>query len=196
MPHECVTFVKENNHRWPLMTRCKFFLYGMYFFLLLTTGGMSGCTAQNGQQGRAGDKGDSLMNISEDEWKQRLSPEQYEVLRNKATERPFSGKYVNTTAEGIYVCAGCGAELFSSADKFDAGCGWPSFSAALAEGRIIERTDRSHGMVRTEIICARCGGHLGHVFDDGPLPTGLRYCVNSVSLDFRPAAETPDKPGH
>lgn len=117
----------------------------------------------------------------------RLTPEQYEVLREKGTERPFSGKYVNVTDKGIYVCAACGAELFSSADKYDAGCGWPSFSAALTEGKIIEKKDLSYGMIRTEIQCARCGGHLGHVFDDGPKPTGLRYCVNSVSLDFKPA---------
>ncbi len=126
------------------------------------------------------------MKLSDSEWKKRLQPEAYEVLRNKATEAPFSGRYVNTTAEGSYVCAGCGTELFSSKDKFDAGCGWPSFSAALDNGRILEQEDLSKGRVRTEIICAHCGGHLGHVFNDGPAPTGLRYCVNSVSLDFEP----------
>lgn len=126
------------------------------------------------------------MKLSDSEWKQRLRPDQYEVLRNKATERPFSGQYVNTTADGTYHCAGCGSPLFSSKDKFDAGCGWPSFSAALADGSIIKQQDLSHGMIRTEIICASCGGHLGHLFDDGPKPTGLRYCVNSISLTFEP----------
>jgi peptide-methionine (R)-S-oxide reductase len=123
--------------------------------------------------------------MSEEEWKKVLTPEQYAVLREKATEKPFSGKYYMLNEKGIYVCAACGAELFSSEDKFDAGCGWPSFSNALAEGRVIEKPDNSHGMIRTEILCANCGGHLGHVFDDGPKPTGLRYCVNSVSLEFK-----------
>lgn len=155
------------------------------FFALL----LGSCNAQNTGVSKetAQQQKDSLMDLTNDDWKQRLSPEQYEVLRNKATERPFSGKFVNTTAQGTYVCAACGAELFSSKDKFDAGCGWPSFSDALAEGRIVEKPDLSGGMVRTEIQCARCGGHLGHLFDDGPKPTGLRYCVNSVSLDFKPA---------
>ncbi len=129
----------------------------------------------------------NTMKTTEEEWKEKLTPEQYEVLRNKGTEAPYSGKYVSTTADGTYVCAACGTPLFSSKDKYDAGCGWPSFTAALEEKRIIEKEDRSAGMVRTEILCAHCGGHLGHVFNDGPKPGGLRYCVNSVSLDFKPA---------
>ena len=145
------------------------------------------CSAQQNRSNEAGSKSDTLMKLSEEEWKARLTPAQYDVLRNKATERPFSGKFVNMNEKGTYICAACGAELFSSRDKFDAGCGWPSFSDAIAEGRIIEKPDNSLGMHRTEILCARCGGHLGHVFDDGPAPTGLRYCVNSVSLDFKPA---------
>jgi peptide-methionine (R)-S-oxide reductase len=119
------------------------------------------------------------------EWKKILSPEQFDVLRRKGTEAPFSGKYWNQKDDGTYVCAGCGTELFTSADKFDAGCGWPSYTRAMDDGRITEHVDTTHGMTRTEVTCTKCGGHLGHVFDDGPEPTGLRYCINSVSLDFK-----------
>lgn len=124
------------------------------------------------------------FNKTEEEWKKTLTPEQYRVLREKGTEAPFSGKYYRHDEKGNYHCAGCGALLFSSDSKFDAGCGWPSFSAALEKGNILEKTDTSHGMVRTEVVCKNCGGHLGHVFDDGPSPTGLRYCINSVSINF------------
>lgn len=125
---------------------------------------------------------------SDEEWKAELTPEQYEVLRRKGTERPFSGQYNDHKAQGTYVCAGCGAELFSSGDKFESGCGWPSFTRPAQDAGIDEETDTSHGMVRTEVLCTHCGGHLGHVFPDGPAPTGLRYCINSVSLGFRDAA--------
>jgi peptide-methionine (R)-S-oxide reductase len=122
---------------------------------------------------------------SEEEWKNQLDEEAYRVLRQKGTERPFSGKYYYHNDTGIYVCRGCGAPLFSSETKFDAGCGWPSFYKPITPVAIIEKLDLSHGMIRTEVICATCGGHLGHVFDDAPdQPTGLRYCINSVSLDF------------
>lgn len=129
-------------------------------------------------------KSDTVVK-SEAEWKKILTPEQFEVLRNKGTERAFTGKYWNTKTDGTYVCAGCGAELFTSADKFDSGCGWPSFDKAVVEGRIKENVDTSHGMVRTEVVCARCGGHLGHLFDDGPTKTGMRYCINSVSIELK-----------
>ena len=125
------------------------------------------------------------MKKSEEEWKKILSPQQYEVLREKGTERPYTGKYYLHTEKGIYICAACGAELFRSETKFDAGCGWPSFSDVLDSSKVIYTKDNTLGMVRTEITCANCGGHLGHVFDDGPKPTGLRYCINSVSIDFK-----------
>jgi peptide-methionine (R)-S-oxide reductase len=123
---------------------------------------------------------------SEDEWREELSPDQYEVLRRKGTERAWSGKFVNEHRDGTFRCAACGAVLFRSDTKFESGSGWPSFyEPAIAEAVELHE-DRSHGMVRTEVTCRRCGGHLGHVFDDGPAPTGQRFCINSLSLDFDP----------
>ncbi len=124
---------------------------------------------------------------SEDEWRAALSPEQFRVCRRKGTEPAFSGEYCDSKTLGTYHCGCCGAPLFSSEDKFDSGTGWPSFLRALDENRITTEQDRSHGMVRTEICCAACDAHLGHVFPDGPQPTGLRYCVNSVALSLSPA---------
>jgi peptide-methionine (R)-S-oxide reductase len=124
------------------------------------------------------------------EWKQELTPEQYRVLRQKDTERAFTGAYWNLHDPGVYRCAGCGQVLFAADQKFDSGCGWPSFSAPAATNRIEARTDESHFMHRTEVLCSRCGGHLGHVFEDGPKPTGMRYCINSASLKFEHKPET------
>lgn len=129
------------------------------------------------------------LNKSEEEWKKELTPEQFYVMREAGTERPFSGKYNMHFEKGIYTCGACGEPLFTSESKFDGHCGWPSFDKEIAEGKILEKVDTSHGMTRTEILCANCGSHLGHVFDDGPTDTGLRYCVNSLSLEFEESSK-------
>ena len=121
---------------------------------------------------------------TDQEWREELAPEQYEVLRRQGTEPPFTGRYVYSKEQGTYRCAACGADLFSSDTKFDSGTGWPSFYEPMDESGVELREDRSHGMARTEVVCATCGGHLGHVFDDGPNPTGQRYCINSCALDL------------
>lgn len=126
------------------------------------------------------------IELSEAEWRERLTPEQYQILRQAGTERAFTGKYEKNKAPGMYYCAGCGAPLFSSDTKYNSGSGWPSYTAPVAEDAVDEHSDSTHGMVRTEVRCARCEGHLGHVFPDGPGPEGLRYCINSASLDFKP----------
>jgi methionine-R-sulfoxide reductase len=151
----------------------------------------SSCSGQPQQSSNKSTQNQSKMNSSEipkteDEWKAKLSPEQYYVLREKGTERAFSGKLYLTKENGVYTCAGCGNELFSSDMKFDSHCGWPSFDKEIQGGKIKTQVDKTYGMVRTEIMCAKCGGHLGHLFDDGPTETGLRYCVNSLSLEFVP----------
>jgi len=126
----------------------------------------------------------NFLNLSDEEWAKRLKPEEYRVLRQHGTERPYTGEYDQHWEAGTYVCKGCGAELFTSNTKFDAGCGWPSFYEGIDKSKIKEVLDKSFGMTRVEVRCARCDGHLGHVFNDGPQPTGMRYCINSVSLGF------------
>jgi peptide-methionine (R)-S-oxide reductase len=126
-----------------------------------------------------------VVSHSNEEWRKKLTPEQYRILREKGTEAAFTGKFNDHFDAGMYICAACGAELFGSNNKFESGCGWPAFDAPAKENNIAEEADTSHGMVRTEVKCARCGGHLGHVFPDGPTSTGQRYCINSAALDFK-----------
>jgi len=132
---------------------------------------------------------------SDKEWRAELSPDRYAVLRQAGTERAWTGELLHVEGTGLFRCAGCGAELFDTDAKFDSGSGWPSFDRARLAGTIVERTDRSFGMTRTEILCARCGGHLGHVFPDGPTETGLRYCVNSLSLTYEPESGDAESEG-
>ena len=154
----------------------------LYFSFILLIYSCSDTTHQSNSI-----KKTSSVQLEDSEWKSKLSNEEYQVLRKKGTERPFTGKYSNFFEPGVYVCKGCGAELFSSETKFDAHCGWPSFYEGINKTGIIETKDLSMGMERIEVTCANCGGHLGHVFDDGPADkTGLRYCINSVSLGFIP----------
>jgi peptide-methionine (R)-S-oxide reductase len=127
---------------------------------------------------------------SEEQWRSELTPEQFRILRQKGTERPFTGVYNDFNGEGTFACAGCGATLFDAATKFNSGCGWPSFFAPASGEAIEEHHDTSHGMVRVEVTCAKCGGHLGHVFPDGPAPTGERYCINSASLNFKDKSDS------
>jgi methionine-R-sulfoxide reductase len=145
-----------------------------------------------GKSGDDGDeKGDAEFEVkkTEGEWRAQLTDQQYEVTRNKATERAFTGAYWDTKDEGVYRCVGCDAELYKSEAKFDAGCGWPSYTLAASDGAVVEESDDTAGMRRTEILCSKCGAHLGHVFNDGPQPTGMRHCVNSASIKLEPKSE-------
>lgn len=135
------------------------------------------------------------IDLSESEWRKKLSPAAYHVLREAGTERAFAGRYTDNKADGVYRCAGCGTPLFDSADKYDSGSGWPSFTQPVDAAHITEHADTSHGMRRVEVRCAVCDGHQGHLFPDGPPPTGLRYCINSVSLDFRARQTEENAPG-
>ncbi|MBL8746354.1 MAG: peptide-methionine (R)-S-oxide reductase MsrB [Phycisphaerae bacterium] len=130
---------------------------------------------------------------SEEEWKRTLTPEQFHIMREKGTERAFTGRYWDTTEPGVYRCAGCGQVLFTSSSKFDSHCGWPSFDRAFADGTITETRDTSFGMERVEVTCTRCGAHLGHIFDDGPTETGMRYCINSASIELEKMPNPPSE---
>lgn len=169
----------------------------IYLVLLFFMMSFSACQSQENSNKDLTKKENIMSNKefkvikSEEEWKQSLSDEEYFVLRQAGTERPHTGKYNMHFEEGTYLCNACKEPLFESDTKFDAHCGWPSFDKAI-KGKVVEKLDRSHGMTRMEILCANCGSHLGHVFNDGPTETGLRYCMNSVSLDFEEANEKED----
>ena len=164
------------------------------FGLLITMFSVSCQTKSSNQSSLTTKPMSTSVNKTNEEWKKELTPEQYSVLREKGTERPYTGEYNLHFEKGVYKCAGCGTELFNDSQKFESHCGWPSFDGEIGVGDKIKKIkDSSHGMVRTEIVCAKCGGHLGHIFDDGPTKTGQRYCVNSLSLDFTPADSNKTK---
>ena len=156
-----------------MIIKMRYFSFVSCLFLLICSNSVFGQTQST-----------PIKMKTEKDWKEKLSPEAYHILREKGTERAFTGKYDKHFEKGVYVCAGCSTKLFDSSSKFNSHCGWPSFDSALNE-KVSELKDTSHGMIRVEIVCSNCGGHLGHVFPDGPTQTGLRYCVNSLSLDFK-----------
>lgn len=173
--------------------------------LMLSAAAIQGCYAQNNNKQKHMDSTNNNKNelysrtdtskvtVSDEEWKKLLSPEVYAVAREKGTERPYTSKYENSKEIGTYYCAACGNALFKSDTKFESGCGWPSFYEPISKGSIIYAPDHTYGMDRTEVMCGRCKSHLGHVFEDGPPPTGLRYCINGVVLDFEKAKEAEKK---
>ncbi len=168
-----------------MKTISKLFLY----ILCLSSTLLTACAQENKKDiVKRATKDSTKMNdekkLSEEEWKEKLSPEQFHVCREKGTERAFTGKYYDNKEKGTYKCAACGNPLFSSDTKFDSGTGWPSFYAPMDSNTIAEHKDKSYGMIRTEVTCNKCGSHLGHLFEDGPQPTGMRYCINSTSLDL------------
>jgi peptide-methionine (R)-S-oxide reductase len=152
---------------------------------LMAIVGLGACNAQEKENSEITNIQTMKVQKTDSEWKKELNPEQYNVLREAGTERPFTGEYTMHFEDGNYKCAGCQAVLFDSESKFESHCGWPSFDKAADNEALIEKVDRTHGMARTEILCAGCGGHLGHVFDDGPTETGKRYCINSAALGFK-----------
>lgn len=175
--------IKWNDKRLGSMKRILNLIMIIFFVIFV-----SYCSAENINKIKDNQKTDSMefeVNKTKEEWQKVLSAEEFRVLREKGTERPFTGKYDAHFEAGIYTCKGCGNKLFESDTKFNSHCGWPSFYDVSNKSAIKEITDTSHGMIRTEVVCSKCGGHLGHVFDDGPRPTGLRYCINSVSIDFK-----------
>ena len=157
----------------------------IWAFSFLAAGAFFSSEAKDKAKNKKGAVMQEKVVKSDAEWKKTLTPEQYAVLRQKGTEQAFTGKYWNSHDKGTYVCAACGYKLFVSDDKFDSGCGWPSFSKPISEGGVATQEDHSHFMNRTEVLCPRCGGHLGHVFEDGPKPGGLRYCINSASIELK-----------
>lgn len=167
--------------------RLSFLALGALSFLTACSSGPSSASAQVDRERPARFSDPPVgerLDLTDAQWRERLTPEEFHVLREQGTERSFSGRFHDHHEHGVYRCAGCGAPLFASQHKFESGTGWPSYYQPIAEGRVATQEDRAWGMTRTEVHCARCGGHLGHVFRDGPAPTGLRYCINSVSLDF------------